>query len=98
MATSHRSGNAAIVELVPGTSSTFPSLFRELSADLDPLKDVAHAQCHGLWDVVALLEAAGSVTTPGDPIDEDQANRMRRLVRIAEAHVRGVIDAFGPYI
>lgn len=68
------------------------------SSDLPCLRDVAHRQCDELWDVVALLEAASRVTNPGDPVDDDQANRMRRLVDVAEERVRHAIAAFDRYI
>lgn len=62
------------------------------------LAEVAHAECDALWDVVALLEAAHRVTDPGDPVGEEEATRMRRLVSVAEERVRSVISAFDPYI
>lgn len=68
------------------------------STDQPRLSDVAHRQCDELWDVIALLEAAAHVASPGDSIDADQANRMRRLVRVAEERVRHTIAAFDPYV
>ena len=61
-----------------------------------PLREKISMLCDDLWNVVALLEAAALVTSPGDSVDQDQSNRMRRLVYVAEAEVRGVIEAFNP--
>ena len=67
----------------------------ERAASLDA---VADAQIHELLNVQALLQAAASVTQPGDPVDEDQSNRMRRLVLVAEEHVRELIADLGEYV
>ena len=62
------------------------------------LRDVAHQQCDELWNVLAVLEAAARVTEAGETADEEEANRVRRLVYVAEAQVRGVLEAFRPHI
>lgn len=67
----------------------------ERAASLDA---VADAQIYELFNVQALLQAAASITQPGEPVDEDQSNRMRRLVHVAEEHVREVIAAFSEYV
>lgn len=62
------------------------------------LREKLSVRCDDLWNVVALLEAASRVTSAGESADEDESNRIRRLVYVAEDQVRQFITAFNDYI
>ncbi|WP_128001041.1 hypothetical protein [Piscinibacter defluvii] len=62
------------------------------------LKDAAHYGVDRLFDALAALQAARSVSAPGEPVTDEQAGRVRRLVGLAEDRVNEVIQELQPLV